>query len=100
MIPRIDEPGPERRRFSAEVEARLVRALVESEERMSSAAAVELDGALKEAAREARDNSIQVEDLVIAFKRVEEQASRQGQGEGVRANRIRILRTLLGAYYR
>lgn len=101
MIPRPTEPDPPRRRFSTEVETRLVDALVESDEHMSSAAAASLDRALKDAAREARENSIQVEELMIAFKQVEEQAARRTRGEGdLRASRVRILRTLLDAYYR
>jgi hypothetical protein len=101
MIPRPNEPDLPRRRFSTEVESRLVEALVETEERMSSSAAASLDRALKDAAREARENSIQVEELMIAFKQVEEQAARRSKGEGdLRASRVRILRTLLDAYYR
>lgn len=101
MIPRTDDQGPSHRRFSAEVETRLVEALVESEERMSSAAASKLDRALKDAAQEARDNSLQVEDLMIAFKQVEKRAIRNDRGDSdVRASRVRIIRTLLDAYYK
>jgi hypothetical protein len=104
MIPRTDEPDPRPRRFSAEVETRLLDALVECEERVSSTSAVKLERAIAEAAREARDNRIQVEDLVIAFKQVEDQATRKAtasaSGGNLRPSRVRIIKALLDAYYK
>ncbi len=102
MIPRFDDSGtpPARRRFSTEVEARLVDALIESGEQISSDAAAKLDRALRDAAREAQDNQIQVEDLMIAFKHVEQQAISRARKEGeVKPDRVRILKKLLEAYY-
>lgn len=93
--------GEPPRSLSAEVETQLARALAA----LAGAKRTEPDGALKlaleAAAHEARERGLMPEELILAFKNLEQRLTPRGDNnEETRvALRTKIIRALLEAYY-
>lgn len=99
MVPnRDDPPGEAARGFSAEIQAALEKALRSSGKDGPSE---ELRRALKAAAREARDQHLRAEEMLIAFKELERRVTLQQLPADVPspAGRSAIIRALIEAYY-
>lgn len=103
MVPHRNTPDEPTRALSAEVERALISALraVASGEADSSSEPVR--EAVTAAGQEARDRALRPEELVLAFKRIEDAATRsldaREQANHVAA-RSRLMQALLEAYYR
>jgi len=99
MVPDQQRPD-ESRPFSPEVEAALEAALLEPWS--GGAPSVALHRALKAAAHDARQRLLRAEEMLVAFKTIEQRVSARRSGALAPStdDRTRLIRALIDAYYK
>lgn len=99
MVPHRENPPGGPNAFSIEVETALEEALLEPW--TSGAPPDALRRALTAAAREARAKMLRAEEMLIAFKQLEQRVARTAQARSSWPvpDRTRVIRALIDAYY-
>lgn len=102
MVPQRNTPDEPTRAFSAEVERALTSALRSLATGEADSSSESVRKAVVAAGREARERSLRPEELVVAFKRIEDAVVRvldPRDHANHLAGRSRMMQLLLEAYY-
>ena len=97
MVPNRDNPPDNPRSFSPDIQAALEAAMRESWAGEEPPEA--LRAAVKAAARDARDRMLRAEEMLVAFKALEQRVYDQHRKPVSSADRARVIRALIDAYY-
>jgi hypothetical protein len=103
MVPQRNTPDDPTRALSAEVERALTSALRALATGQADSSSEQVREVVLAAGKEARERSLRPEELVLAFKRIEETAVKSldaREHANHLAARSRVMQLLLQAYYR
>jgi hypothetical protein len=100
MVPQNSHGEPPRS-FSPAVEEQLARALTSLSSLKQKEPTTDLRQAIEAAGREAQDRALDPQELIVAFKRLEQRLDLHGHGDdpSAVALRTKLIRLLLEAYY-